>query len=574
MSRVSKLAIRTRGQSEVVGMVLILAITIAGTGIMVSVGGDMLDDSKQSMEVSNAEHAMTQLDSKTSLVGHSSSNAQEISLGIDGSDASVYARDDGAWMRVRIDQVDGGTEEIMNQTLGAVVYENNDVTIAYQGGGVWKRTSSSSSMVSPPEFHYRKRTLTLPLVVVDSDATIGNSLRISEGGPAEPVYPNETADRRNPLPQGTVNVTVKSEYYEAWGRYFEERTSSDVYYQPNKERVTIQLTTNSERPTVSQALASTSSEEMVIKGSGNSESFTDSYNSSVGNYSLTESSEGTIITSSGVDMSGDAKILGNLNSGAGTVSLNGGANITGNVSYGGSLVTGNNYNIGGWNASNGSAPTIDSVDGLIGAKHEFIKDNNNNTETNAISGNNLDFSDGSSIELQNGTYYLDEIDMSGNELVLNLSNGPIEIAVANDIQLSNGADITVKNPGQATAKIYMAGNSFSFSGSASSVQIDGDRSPALWLYGPAGTTGEIKKATFTGVIYSPDSDTKSGDISVSSSGEAFGAIIGGQMTLQSGGKVHFDQSLTQRDPVQPGQVSVSRVTYLHITVNHVNVTRT
>ncbi|MFB9806522.1 hypothetical protein ACFFQF_15195 [Haladaptatus pallidirubidus] len=166
----------TRAQTETLGVVLLLMITLAGTGLIVALGSSVLDDSKRAAELDSAEHAMTQLDSKASLVGIGETDIQRVNLGV-GNDGQPLTRTQDGWMRVEVDPDDGAAVEVMNQTLGAVVYRNDQTTIAYQGGGVWRRTGEGSTMVSPPEFHYRETTLTLPLIIVGGD---GGSPRVSK----------------------------------------------------------------------------------------------------------------------------------------------------------------------------------------------------------------------------------------------------------------------------------------------------------------------------------------------------------------------------------------------------------
>ncbi len=86
-------------------------------------------------------------------------------------------------------------------------------------------------MVSPPEFHYRDATLTLPLVTVSGSGTIRDRASITHNRTTS-HFPNTTrnANFTNPLEDGKVNVTLQSEYYRAWGGYFEERTDGDVTY--------------------------------------------------------------------------------------------------------------------------------------------------------------------------------------------------------------------------------------------------------------------------------------------------------------------------------------------------------
>jgi len=233
-----------RAQSEVLAVVLLLGITVAGMGAVVVFGAEAVRDTTQSTDVGQAEHAMTQLDSKTSLVAHGSSEVQRVDVVGDGQ-GSVQVDQGSGWMRVRIiNESTGNVEaEVMNETMGAVVYERGGTSLAYQGGGVWRRDTSGSTLVSPPTFHYRGQTLTLPLILVGGEATSTNAITMSQQSPPVGLYPNETSGFRNPLVSGRVNVTVGSDYYRAWGRFFEDRTKGDVVYDHANGSVTVQLVT-------------------------------------------------------------------------------------------------------------------------------------------------------------------------------------------------------------------------------------------------------------------------------------------------------------------------------------------
>jgi hypothetical protein len=83
-------------------------------------------------------------------------------------------------------------------------------------------------------------------------------------GEAELVYPKETAptagsevgapynatdrDYTNPVRNGTVNITVKSQYYDAWATYFEQRTTGVVTTWDDADRVRLTLRTISGPP--------------------------------------------------------------------------------------------------------------------------------------------------------------------------------------------------------------------------------------------------------------------------------------------------------------------------------------
>jgi len=232
------------GQSEPIAVVLLVGITIIGSGVVVLFGADAIEATQETTDLGQAEHSMTQLDSKASLVAHGSSEVQRVGLGRSNR-GNLQIEDGDAWMRVRImNESDGSVDDtIMNESLGSVVYERGRTTIAYQGGGVWRHRDNGSTMVSPPEFRYRGGTLTLPQVLVEGDSISGGNVVVRQRGASDGRYPNESAGRFNPLDEGSVNVSVHSTYYQAWGRFFEERTSGNVAYDHDNETVTMRLIT-------------------------------------------------------------------------------------------------------------------------------------------------------------------------------------------------------------------------------------------------------------------------------------------------------------------------------------------
>ena len=232
-----------RGVSNVLGVVLLFVTVIGGMAVVVSVGATALDDTRGQLDTGRAEKAMTQFDSRSAMVALGGTSRQGVELAADRQ--SGYSVDDSmGWLNVSYTNTTSDeTKTVTNVTLGSVVYENGDDTIAYQGGGVWKHTEAGSTMLSPPEFHFRDATLTLPIITVDGGPALGSSATVERGGPLSIKYPNESADSQfaNPLENGRVNVTVHSEYYQAWGRYFEQRTSGNVTFDHDRETARIEL---------------------------------------------------------------------------------------------------------------------------------------------------------------------------------------------------------------------------------------------------------------------------------------------------------------------------------------------
>jgi len=456
---------------------------------------------------------------------------------------------------------------VMNQTLGSVVYRNGDTTIAFQGGGVWKRTGSAgSSMVSPPEFHYRSETLTLPLIVVDGHRPLTGKIMLTSGAAPEPKYPvSGDPNRANPLTSGQVAITIHSRYYDAWGRFFEDRTGGQVTTNPAAETVTITFVAPSNRPPVSTAIASTAAQRLVIRGSGGS-SFTDGYNSTKGPYNSSKSHNGTIVTKGGVNIQ-NGIIYGNLVSGGGVVSLKSASSkVTGNISYGGASPSiHKKATVGGWIAANGSVSAIDPVGTLIQGKVNDYRTSNDNGATDAIVGDTLNASQ-SSWTLTHGTYYLSDMDLHGKRLVFDNTGGDVNVVVGGDVDLT-GSRVEVASNESGDVHIYMAGTRLNV-GSGANVSVPGNVSSKFWVYGPPGTTTTVDDAVFNGVIYAPGTATQVGSVNVETHGQVFGAVVGGQTTLTSGGSVHFDQALQGQQPI-PTNATTPILRYFHITVDHV-----
>jgi len=283
-----------RAVSSNLGLVLLLALTIVGAGVVVAIGGTAFDDIQHRTSVDRAEHAMTLLDARAAVVGLGEGSAQTVRLG--RSTSGDYAADsDTGWLRItHTNYTAGETETIYNASLGSVSYRTGGTTVAYQGGGVWRHQEGGTSMVSPPEFHYRGTTLTLPVLRVRStDAASGETTAtIRRDGQLTRIYPDETDDDTNgtgapydannadgsvrqydnPVRNGTVSVTVKSEYYRGWADYFRSRTTGNVSVDDANETATVALETTGQ---VGDFPLPEKNEGVAVRGMGSGHSVTD-----------------------------------------------------------------------------------------------------------------------------------------------------------------------------------------------------------------------------------------------------------------------------------------------------------
>jgi hypothetical protein len=253
------------GQSTTVGVALMLAVATIGVTAVVALGGSALTDTQDSANIQRTEHAMTLLDSRGAMAALGEADSQQVTLS--GSGEGSYEVDpDAGWIEVVHENYTDPTptkETIYNQSLGAVRYTVGDTVIAYQGGGVWRSQDNGSVMVSPPEFHYRDQTLTVPLVRVNGSGSAAGRISAtvspeSPGADVRRIYPNRTgytgnghgapydvggADYDNPVANGTVVVTVHSEHYQGWATYFAQRTEGNLTVNHTAQTAAIELRT-------------------------------------------------------------------------------------------------------------------------------------------------------------------------------------------------------------------------------------------------------------------------------------------------------------------------------------------
>ena len=568
-----------RGQGDAIALVLLLAITVVGASAIVAFGGDAVDGIQSSATTGAAEQSMTQFDSEASLVAHGDSDAQRVRLTGSG-DATRAVEPDAGWMNVTIRNTtdDEVKATLTNTTLGAVTYRDGGTVVAYQGGGVWRRTDGGSTMVSPPEFHYRGTTLTLPLVTVSGDPRPGESVRVTSTGDSTAVYPNATdTDRTNPLDEGTVVIVVHSEFYRAWGGFFAERTRGSVSIDDGNETATIELRTPTDLEPVQAALTSRAvGDDISLSGTGNSNVWIDSYNSSEDPYAASNTSNGTVVTAGSIDVQGNGKILGNIRSG-GSVSLQtANGNITGTVEH-----------TTGYSANNNAEPQPDSdrvsqIDGVgsgddlspfVRSRLDAIESDNDNANTSAIveSGgeSSLDFSGAGDTVMLSGDdgteYYLSNVDMGdGEELKVDTAGASkVEVAVGQSVSL-DGTNISVE--GDGVVRFYVTSD---VDLDGANVSVPGDRSRQLWLYGTRNSAVDISGGSrFVGVLY-VTGDGGNNDFSIKES-DVYGGVVAGEMDVGNGGTIHYDQALAV-ERVVPAGADVPRITYLHVSVTEIEV---
>ncbi len=212
--------------SEVIGHVIILGLAVTGVALITLIGAPSIYKLQDMAVIRNVEQGFTVLDSRasTSLIGDSPIQVTDMNPG----DGILAVEPNGTGRESFMEIKSENRTFNITIPMGKVKYRLGERIVAYEGGGIWsKYPSGGSVMLSPPEFHYNGRTLTLPSITVNGTADIGGKGKASisfKKNTTVLLYPNTTVDpnRTNPLNyslSGKVFVNITSDFYDAWADY-------------------------------------------------------------------------------------------------------------------------------------------------------------------------------------------------------------------------------------------------------------------------------------------------------------------------------------------------------------------
>jgi hypothetical protein len=235
--------------AEVVGNIIIMAITITGIGMITLVGVPAIQKMEDMATVRNVEQTYTFLDSRASGTITGDSPVQTIDMDMGGG--TIRAEPNGSGVDNKSYLTVRSTNSTINITIpmGAVKYRLGERTIAYEGGGVFsKYPSGASVMLSPPEFHFNGETLTLPVMTVNNAASIGGdgNAQISfKKVSTQVLFPNAgVPNRTNPVLAETnekLYVNITSDYYDGWADYAKTIAYTSVSKNPGSKTISLEL---------------------------------------------------------------------------------------------------------------------------------------------------------------------------------------------------------------------------------------------------------------------------------------------------------------------------------------------
>ena len=417
-----------RGQSEVIGVVLLLAITIGAVAVTVTTGSAALGLVTDEARSASVENGMSQLSSQSSLVALGETDARRFDLGsVDGG--QLRLNESAGRVEVRIEN---GTDTTTpyNGSIGALEYVGDQRTIAMQGGGVWATEGGRGRMISPPEYHYRDETLTFPIVRLTRD---GSSPASGTGVVRQNASASNAIETANPLRNGTVVVEVQSDYYEGWYDFFTRRADGTVTKDDANRTVTARLVVPDE-VSFDRTLTVGQPDGYSHKGSWKGELSESEYVEGVSSPSpgpLIESSiesaaddndNTSCVTSSGFDNCGTLR--------AGTYFINGDATVDGDLDF---------------NATDGNITVVVDGDFDVGNSELTVVDGSDNGVKYYVNGS-LDFQGDGYVGTANGDIEAKRNQFYVNEGFLDGSQGDGTPTIEAIVYAPNADVVTKGNP--------------------------------------------------------------------------------------------------------------------------------
>jgi len=212
------------GVSPVVGMLLILSIIILSITV-ISVGGlPLINAARESAHLQGMRNSFDVLHAdieevvRGPIAGVGPARITRMNIG--GGALSVVANPTTTGF-----VVNNGTD-ILDVNPGTITYEYAEQTIAYENGATFSQYQSGSVMDCAPLIYIQKAdgdNITVMIHVVNitgTDSSVGGkgfAKVLTTYGTFIPHAPAGT----NPNAR-TVTITIQSEYYDAWGKYFRQ----------------------------------------------------------------------------------------------------------------------------------------------------------------------------------------------------------------------------------------------------------------------------------------------------------------------------------------------------------------
>ena len=336
-----------RAQSDLIAVVLLAGMVIAGATAVVIAGSEALNQGRGDASTTSAVQSMQSLDAKIQQLAQGSSSQDSIGGGANGANFDVVGKSpanpvEAGKVSVTVDPPSGPSTTHPPFWLGTVRYEKGDEVVAYQGGGVWRKTGNGSVAVSSPGIQYRTKsgpkTVNFPIVSIDGESS-GSDFQVESVERKELL---STLGLSNPIKPGkTITVEIRSEYYQGWAEVLKsEFGGKPVTTDPTTNTVTVTMKAPTSANAPSAVLGTNVDGSLRIKNFG----ATDSYDSDSGPYpGWSHNHNANVLTRGEIEPKNKMSVRGDLIAEEG---LDGTMKLSNRVEIFGRTIFGNDPDIG------------------------------------------------------------------------------------------------------------------------------------------------------------------------------------------------------------------------------------
>jgi len=212
------------GVSPVIGMILILSIVVVSIGIIYTTGIPFIDSIKHTTQVSNAKNSFSVLQDDVleiingPVTGVGMGRITKVEMG----GGSIFVEPQNTKIQIN----HSGSSNYVTAVPGTISYKYKSRSVAFENGAIFSKYSTGSFMeIDPMIYASDLGSGNIGLRIHIINVTGANS---SIGGEGTGKIRTSFEDRVN-LYSGevnSVNITISSQNYDSWGRYFNDTLSN------------------------------------------------------------------------------------------------------------------------------------------------------------------------------------------------------------------------------------------------------------------------------------------------------------------------------------------------------------
>jgi hypothetical protein len=225
-----------RGQSELVGFVLIFGVVVLTIALIGLTGFTGLDSAQDFQRTTNAEQAFTALADNVEDVarGRAPSRRTEVRI----ADASLSLEPSETNITV---EYSNGTSSNATVRTAPIVYDSGSgTTITYRSGAIIREDEGNAVLLREPNVVLTNESVILPSISTSqpSGGKVGGTTAVdirTQTGGVDLLVTNESVDE--------ISLNITTPRAEAWERYFDQFDDSLVTVQRNENSVEVTIDT-------------------------------------------------------------------------------------------------------------------------------------------------------------------------------------------------------------------------------------------------------------------------------------------------------------------------------------------